>query len=110
MERQEFCNRLSALRLQKGVSARDMSLSLGQSNSYINNIENGLNLPSMTMFFCICDYLDISPAEFFDLENLNPSIIDELSALAKKLNPVQLEVMISLARELAKSNDSNRPR
>ena len=32
--------RLARLRTQKGVSARDMSLSLGQANNYINNIEN----------------------------------------------------------------------
>ena len=32
--------RLAKLRTQKGVSARDMSLSLGQANNYINNIEN----------------------------------------------------------------------
>ena len=31
--------RLAKLRTQKGVSARDMSLSLGQANNYINNIE-----------------------------------------------------------------------
>jgi len=29
--------RLAKLRMQKGVSARDMSLSLGQANNYINN-------------------------------------------------------------------------
>ena len=32
--------RLAKLRTQKGISARDMSLSLGQANNYINNIEN----------------------------------------------------------------------
>ena len=49
---------MSQLRQAKGVSARDMSLSLGQSAGYINNIENGVNLPSMAMFFykmCIRD-------------------------------------------------------
>ena len=35
-----FAARLSKLRQEKGVSARDMSLSLGQSESYINKIEN----------------------------------------------------------------------
>ena len=35
-----FPERLVELRNQKGVSARDMSLSLGQSESYINKIEN----------------------------------------------------------------------
>ena len=34
-----FHKRLAELRTQKGVSARDMSLSLGQSESYINKIE-----------------------------------------------------------------------
>ena len=32
--------RLAKLRALKGVSARDMSLSLGQANNYVNNIEN----------------------------------------------------------------------
>ncbi len=31
--------RLAKLRTRKGVSARDMSLSLGQANNYINNIK-----------------------------------------------------------------------
>ena len=35
-----FPQRVMELRMQKGVSARDMSLSLGQSESYINKIEN----------------------------------------------------------------------
>ena len=43
--------RLAKLRLQKGVSARDMSLSLGQANNYINNIENKKSLPAMQSFF-----------------------------------------------------------
>ena len=49
-----------------GVSARDMSLSLGQSESYINKIENKRTLPSMTGFFYICDYLNITPQEELD--------------------------------------------
>ena len=61
MEKQEFSRRLAALRIQKGVSARDMSLSIGQSAGYINNIENGVNLPSMAAFFYICDFLTIPP-------------------------------------------------
>lgn len=45
MEQSEFCKRLVELRMNKGVSARDMSLSIGQSPGYINNIENGVNFP-----------------------------------------------------------------
>lgn len=75
--------RLAQLRLQKGVSARDMSLSIGQSSGYINKIESGQNLPSMTGFFYICEYLGITPQEFFDLEKQDPK---QLKRLAEKLS------------------------
>ena len=58
--------RLAQLRMQKGVSARDMSLSLGQSESYINKIENRRTLPPTEGFFYICEYLDITPQDFFN--------------------------------------------
>ena len=67
-----FAARLTELREAKNVSGREMSLSLGQGTGYINNIENGHNLPSLSMFFEICEYLEISPIEFFEyIENEN---------------------------------------
>ena len=59
-----FYKRLTQLRNKQGISARDMSLSLGQSESYINKIENGKALPSMSAFFYICDFLKIHPRDF----------------------------------------------
>ena len=76
--------RLAKLRLQKGVSARDMSLSLGQANNYINNIENKKSLPAMQSFFYICEYLGVTPQEFFDEENFYPETLQEFIAEAKK--------------------------
>ena len=61
MEREDFIKRLTELRMNKGVSAREMSLAIGQSEGYINNVENGVNLPSMTVFFYICEYLGVTP-------------------------------------------------
>ena len=60
MTDKEFSLRLAKLRTQKGVSARDMSLSMGQNPGYINNIETGKSMPSLSGFFYICDYLDIT--------------------------------------------------
>lgn len=60
-----FSNRLAERRSIKGISAREMSLALGQGASYINDIENGRTLPSLAMFFEICEYLEITPLEFF---------------------------------------------
>ena len=46
-----FAERITSLRNQKNVSAREMSLALGQNGSYINRIENRQALPSMQAFF-----------------------------------------------------------
>lgn len=72
MTEKEFSLRLAQLRNDKGVSARDMSLSIGQNASYINNIENGKALPSMSGFFYICEYLNISPKDFLTRITKNP--------------------------------------
>ncbi len=85
-----FALRLSKLRNQKGVSARDMSLSIGQNPNYINHIENGKSLPSLTVFFYICEFLNITPSEFFDLDSSQPEALRELTEKLKKLPPEYL--------------------
>lgn len=102
MEKEEFIKRLTEIRMNKGVSARDMSLSLGQSPGYINNIENGVNLPSMTVFFYICEYLGITPKDFFDIDNNDPAKIKELVSAAKGLNRSQLEHVIAIINDIKK--------
>ncbi len=102
MEKAEFAKRLAALRINKGFSARDMSLSLGQSASYINNIENCVNFPSMTVFFYICDFLEITPKEFFDTDTRNPTKANELLSVARYLTNEQLDSLILIAKGLKK--------
>lgn len=80
-----FPKRLSELRISKGVSARDMSLSLGYSESYINKIENGKALPSMQVFFYICEFLEISPRDFFPEDNLIPNQKNKIEETYKNL-------------------------
>lgn len=92
--------RLSKLRTQKGVSARDMSLSLGQSESYINKIENKKSLPSMSGFFYICEYLNVHPRDFFNDEINSPVKLNELLVELKKLNDGQLDHLLAIIRDL----------
>jgi len=94
--------RLAQLRIKKGVSARDMSLSLGQSESYINTIENKKALPSMAVFYYICEYLDITPEEFYDEKNKNPLLLNELIGEQKTLEDEALRHMLGLAKLLNK--------
>ena len=90
--------RLAKLRTRKGVSARDMSLSLGQANNYINNIKK--SLPSMPSFFYICEYLGITPQEFFDEGNANPEGLNELIAQARQLDSRSFEYILGIMKEL----------
>lgn len=107
MHEELFCRRLAQLRQQKGVSARDMSLSIGQNAGYINNIENQHNLPSMSVFFYICDYLGVSPREFFDADVTYPKEVKTLIEYSSRLSSDDLSHIIALAEALAnKSNKS----
>ena len=102
MQAEEFITRLTELRVKHGVSARDMSLSIGQNASYINNIENGKALPSMTVFFYICEYFNISPQEFFSYENPNPEKTKQLEYDLHLLTDNQQNIVISLVKEFTK--------
>ena len=93
-------DRIAKLRAEKNISARDMSLSLGQSQSYINNIENKKALPSMQMFLYICEFLSIEPKDFFDEDVTSPSALNEAVATFKSLSPKQLELLIAFAKEM----------
>lgn len=95
-----FAKRLSSLRQEKDISARDMSLSLGQNESYINKIENNYALPSMNGFFYICDFLGITPREFFDEENKNPILTKELVEASKKLSPEQIRALTEFIKNI----------
>lgn len=86
--------------MNKGVSARDMSLSIGQSAGYINNVENGVNFPSMSTFFYICEYLGVTPKEFFDTQTQNPVKAKELLDATKNLSSEQLDHLIAIAKGL----------
>lgn len=99
-EEERFAKRLTQLRMQKGVSAREMSLAIGQSNSYINRIENGISLPSMSGFFYICEYLGITPKQFFDYNIEDPIVSDEFKAAAEKLSPKQAEHLMLLINDI----------
>ena len=102
MDRETFCKRLSQLRISKGVSARDMSLSIGQSPNYINVIEGGKNYPSMESFFYICEYFGITPKEFFDVESPAPAKISELAEITKALPSEQIDLLSAVAKAFRK--------
>ena len=100
MDEQFIKQRISKLRTDKNISARELSLQLGQSTGYINTIENGKSLPSMSMFLCICEHFKITPQEFFDEGNDYPNLIQEILKESRKLNKQSLESLLTIIKNM----------
>lgn len=100
MDIQFVRDRITQLRLQKGISEYKMSYDLGHSRGYINNISSGKTLPSMTEFFAICDYFGITPVEFFDTQQINPKLSRETLALLSQLDGSDLALTLTNIKRL----------
>lgn len=102
MDAEFIKRRIAKLRTDSNISARELSLRLGQSTGYINTIENGKSLPSMSMFLCICEYFNITPKEFFDEDSEHPIILDEIIKESKKLDRKSLEGLLTIVQSMKK--------
>lgn len=105
MDEQFVRNRITELRLKKDVSEYQMSLDLGKNKSYIQGISSGRSMPSMRQFFEICDYLEITPLEFFNTEIVEPPQLRRAVDLLMDLDPEDLEAVIPILLRLRKETD-----
>ena len=94
--------RITQLRLEKGVSEYQMSYDLGRSRSYIYNISSGRSLPPMTEFLQICDYFGITPAQFFDTSSNNSALLATAVNELAKLNDDDLLLIMNVVRRLTR--------
>lgn len=90
-------NRFAVIRNAHNISARKLSIEMGQGTEYVNQIENGRKMPSMEGLFNFCDYFKITIGEFFDstqiypvqykeiIENLNKLDNEELAHISKNI-------------------------
>lgn len=100
MDEQFIRDRISFLRTQRNISEYKMSLDLGHSKSYIQSISNGRALLSLSEFLYICEYLGVTPAEFFDTSSVAPQLSHELSELTKDMCKEDLEALILMAKRI----------
>lgn len=104
MDEQFVRNRITELRLKKDVSEYQMSLDLGKNKSYIQGISSGRSMPSMKQFFEICEYLEISPQEFFDTEIREQPLLHTATELMKELEKSDLEAVLPVLMHLRTVN------
>ena len=91
MNEKFIVDRITQLRVERNVSEYELSYALGFSKSYVNMISREKNLPSMNAFLAICDYFEITPAQFF-VPYLNDEM-DEMLHMFLDLNETERESM-----------------
>lgn len=92
--------RITQLRLRKGVSEYQMSYDLGHSRGYVFNISSGKALPPLKEFFAICEYFDLTPQQFFDESTPNPELIQKAVSGMKQLSETDQLLLLSLINRL----------
>lgn len=98
MDRKFVQMRIARIRNAHKISARRLSLELGQSTEYINQIENGNALPSLEGLFNFCDYFNMTLGEFFE-DRFNFPV--EYSQIIAELNKMDLQE-INVVHEMLK--------
>ncbi len=92
--------RITQLRLKKGVSEYQMSYDLGHSRGYVYNISSGKALPPLKEFFAICDYFEITPQQFFDESISNPELIQKAIEGMKQLDETDMLMLLQIIHRM----------
>ena len=101
MEKKFIGDRITELRIKKNVSEYQMSLDLGKNKSYIQSISSGRSLPTMENFLEICEYLVVTPCQFFDTALHNLPLYEKAADLLKQLDDEDMIAVISILHRLA---------
>lgn len=94
--------RITQLRLKKGVSEYQMSYDLGHSRGYVYNISSGKALPPLREFFAICDYFEITPQQFFDYSIQYPELIQKAIDGMSRLEESDLIMLLGIITRMLK--------
>ena len=95
-------DRITQLRIKKGVSEYQMSYDLGHSRGYVYNISSGRALPPLKEFFAICDYFEITPQQFFDDGQQHPELLQKVIDGINRLDENDLSLLLDIINRLIK--------
>lgn len=80
-------DRITRLRMEHNISEYQLSLELGFSKGYIQAISSGNILPSLGSLYKICEYFEITPAQFFSGKTDDTKLIEDLTSAIREMSP-----------------------
>ena len=99
--------RVTELRIKKGISEQKMSFELGHSGNYIQLISSGKMVPSLKEFFAICEFLETSPSLFFQKNIEEPVLTHKAINSIKSISEKDLRILLPLLERFSNNNDNN---
>ncbi len=93
-------DKITKLRMSKGISEYKMSLDLGQNRNYIQGISSEKALPSMRQFLNIWEYFGITPMQLFDSQSEHLQLVRMAMDEMNSLNEDDLNMILSLIKRL----------
>ena len=67
-------------------------------------LEKNVSLPSLSLFFYIYDYFEISPKDFFDIDQNNFYYTGELIKEIQKLTGPQAQHLLAVIKDINRSS------
>ena len=105
MQREALGMRIREARKQKGFTQGKLAELIGVTDVYISEIERGNKMPSIPLFICIVEALDIS-ADYLLRDNISsgkPFIYNEFTERLDKLSPKQRKAVLDILDIFIKS-------
>ncbi len=102
MQEEFVRERITQLRLKKGVSEYQMSYDLGHSRGYVYNISSGKALPPLKELLAICDYFEITPQQFFDDSTQHPELIQKAVEGMRQLDESDMLMLLQIINRMRK--------
>ena len=102
MTMREVITRINYFRLEKGLSAAELSFRVGKTASYVSKLESVGVTPPTDVMLKIIEALGIEPEEFFakDYRNYSKNVL--IDEEYEKLSDDQKEVVLSVLRNFRK--------
>lgn len=79
-------DRITKIRIEHNISEYQLSLDLGFSKGYIQAISSGNIMPSLGALYKICEYFDITPAQFFSGNTSDSKLIEDLTRAIREMS------------------------
>lgn len=102
MDMEYVRNKITEIRLKRGISEYQLSYDAGHSKNYIHNIVTGHSQPSVKELLYLIELLGISPRDFFDeqQEFRNPYLSKEIVDGIKDMSDEDLEAVLLVVKRL----------